>query len=497
MRERLSNFGFTRKSGILMPVSALPGKYGIGSFGAQSFKFIDFLCDCGQRCWQVLPLNPTAYGDSPYQSPCSFAGNPYFIDIDLLKKDGLLTADEAKAEECSDAKIDYGKLFERRIPLLKKAFARFKTSSDYIRFKQNNADWLDDYSLFMALKEVNGYKQWSEWGDCKFYDYAKLSRAEYFAECEFWKFVQYKFFSQYKAVKKYAKEKGISIIGDMPIYVAYDSVEVWSDPQSFLLDENLAPKVVAGCPPDAFSDDGQLWGNPIYDWSKMQADGFAWWKKRAERNFKLYDIIRIDHFRGFAGYYVIPAKDTTAKNGKWQEGVGYPLFDAITKAVPKAKIIAEDLGHITDDVRELLAKTGYPGMKVLQFAFTDADNEYLPKNYKSENCVVYTGTHDSMPTKAWCDSLDDATRKVFERECPQMFGQSPTAAMVALALGSKANLAIIPIQDYMELGEQSRINMPSTSQGNWTFRVSPRYATSALKNKILSLTIKSNRTTLL
>ena len=376
MRQKLSNFGFTRKSGILMPVSALPGKYGIGSFGAQSFKFIDFLVECGQRCWQVLPLNPTAYGDSPYQSPCSFAGNPYFIDIDLLVRDGLLAKDEAKAEETDAKRIDYGKLFETRIRLLKKAYARFKVNSDFIRFKQKNADWLDDYSLFMSLKEANGYKQWTEWGDCKFYDYAKLKRAEYAGECEFWKFVQYEFFSQYKAVKKYAKSKGISIIGDMPIYVAYDSVEVWSNPLSFLLDDNLSPKVVAGCPPDAFSDDGQLWGNPIYDWKKMEQEGFSWWKKRAERTFKLYDIIRIDHFRGFAGYYVIPAKDTTAKNGKWEEGVGYPLFEAISDAVPKAKIIAEDLGHITDDVRELLKKTGYPGMKVLQFAFTDSNNEY-------------------------------------------------------------------------------------------------------------------------
>lgn len=476
-----------------MPVSALPGKYGIGSFGAQSFKFIDFLVECGQRCWQVLPLNPTAYGDSPYQSPCSFAGNPYFIDIDLLVRDGLLAKDEAKAEETDAKRIDYGKLFETRIRLLKKAYARFKVNSDFIRFKQKNADWLDDYSLFMSLKEANGYKQWTEWGDCKFYDYAKLKRAEYAGECEFWKFAQYEFFSQYKAVKKYAKSKGISIIGDMPIYVAYDSVEVWSNPLSFLLDDNLSPKVVAGCPPDAFSDDGQLWGNPIYGWKKMEQDGFSWWKKRAERTFKLYDIIRIDHFRGFAGYYVIPAKDTTAKNGKWEEGVGYPLFEAISDAVPKAKIIAEDLGHITDDVRELLKKTGYPGMKVLQFAFTDSTNEYLPKNYKSENCVVYTGTHDSMPTKAWYESLDDKTQKVFERECPCRFSQTPTNALVSLALGSNANLAIIPLQDYMELGEESRINMPSTAQGNWTWRVSDRYATSALKTKILQLTAKANR----
>lgn len=489
---KLNNFGFVRKSGILMPISSLPSKYGIGSFGTQSFRFIDFLADCKQRCWQVLPLNPTAYGDSPYQSPCSFAGNPYFIDIDLLVKDGLLTKREAQSEACDSPRIDYGRLFDTRIPLLKKAFSRFKVTSGYLRFKQNN-EWLEDYSLFMALKEENGYTEWTKWGENKFYDVAKLRKSLYARQCEFWKFVQFEFFSQYKEVRKYAKSKGISIIGDMPIYVAYDSVEVWSNPKMFLLDEDLSPKVVAGCPPDAFSDDGQLWGNPIYNWEKMGEDGFSWWQKRAKRNFDLYDIIRIDHFRGFAGYYVIPAEDTTAKNGKWEAGAGYPLFQSIARAVPKAKIIAEDLGHITDDVRELLAKTGYPGMKVLQFAFTDDSNEYLPKNYKSENCVVYTGTHDSMPTKAWCDALNGDEKKVFDRQCPCRFGQTPTQAMIALALNSKANLAVIPLQDYMELGEESRINMPSTSQGNWTWRVSSRYATTALKNKIITATQKANR----
>lgn len=492
MREKLDNFGFVRKSGILMPVSALPNKYGIGSFGIHAYKFIDFLKECGQRCWQVLPLNPTAYGDSPYQSPCSFAGNPYFIDVDLLVRDGLLTVDEAKSAANDSRFIDYGLLFDTRIGLLKKAHSRFKVNSSYLRFKQNN-DWLEDYALFMALKEKNGYKPWTDWGDCKIYDVAKSRFAEYAKECEFWIFTQYEFFKQYKALKKYAKSNGIAIIGDMPIYVSYDSVEVWSNPKAFLLDENLSPTVVAGCPPDAFSDDGQLWGNPIYDWAKMKSDGFEWWCKRAKCVFGLYDIVRIDHFRGFAGYYAIPAGDDTAKNGKWQEGVGYALFEAIEKAVPKAKIIAEDLGHITDDVRDLLAKTGYPGMKVLQFAFTDDSNEYLPKNYTSENCVVYTGTHDSMPTAPWCKQLDESTRKVFERECPLRFGQTPTQAMIAFALGSKANLAVIPLQDYMELGEGSRINTPSTAQGNWTWRVSARYATSVLKNKILSATAKANR----
>lgn len=492
MRESLRNFGFTRKSGVLLPVSALDGKYGIGSFGAPCFKFIDFLCECKQRCWQVLPFTPTAYGDSPYQSPCSFAGNPYFIDIDLLVKDGLLTADEAQCARRDCKRINYGELFEERLPLLKKAFARFKSNSSYIRFKQNNA-WLDDYSLFMALKEANGYKPWTEWGEDKYYSHAKNRLQEYKKECEFFKFVQYLFFSQWKAVKKYARSKNVSIIGDMPIYVAYDSVEVWSNPRAFLLDENLTPILVSGCPPDIYSEDGQLWGNPVYDWQYMKEDDFSWWVERIRHSLCLYDIVRIDHFRGFAGYFVIPYGDKTAKGGHWEKGVGRALFDEINAKVPGAKIIAEDLGLITEDVRELLRATGYPGMKVLQFAFTDESNEYLPKNYKSENCIVYTSTHDSDTTKGWLNDLDEQKLKVFDRECPTRFGQTRTRALVMLALNSKANLAIIPLQDYMELGSDARINVPSTSQGNWTWRLSPRYATSALKNKILSATMQSNR----
>lgn len=265
----------------------------------------------------------------------------------------------------------------------------------------------------MTLKEKNDYKSWTEWGDMREYAFAKAHESEFAQECGFWKFVQFEFFSQWKKVREYAKKNEISIVGDMPIYVAYDSVEVWRAPNEFLLDENLVPTVVAGCPPDAFSDDGQLWGNPIYDWKRMKENGYRWWVERAKHVFELYDIVRIDHFRGFAGYYVIPYGDETAKDGHWEIGVGYELFAEIEKAVPKAKIIAEDLGHITDDVRELLEKTGYPGMKVLQFAFNDKKNEYLPRNYKTDNCVVYTGTHDSAPTKAWLSDMTDVEKKSF------------------------------------------------------------------------------------
>lgn len=493
MRESLRNFGFSHKCGIVMPVSALPCKYGIGSFGAPSYKFIDFLAECKQRCWQVLPFTPTAYGDSPYQSPCSFAGNPYFIDIDLLVKDNLLTSQEALTAKDDGEKINYGRLFEERLPLLKKAFARFKSTSNYIRFKQNNAYWLDDYALFMALKEKNGYAEWTAWGENKNYSVAKAHECEYKNECEFWKFLQFEFFTQWKRVKKYARDKGISIIGDMPIYVAYDGVEVWSNPRAFLLDQNLVPKVVAGCPPDIYSEDGQLWGNPVYDWQYMKEDGFSWWVARIKHSLALYDMVRIDHFRGFAGYFVIPYGDKTAKGGHWEVGVGKELFDTINEKLPNAKIIAEDLGLITDDVRELLKATGYPGMKVLQFAFTDEKNEYLPKNYKSENCIVYTSTHDSDTAKGWCDTLDEKTKKVFERECPSRFGQTRTQALISLALESKANLAMALLQDYMEIGNEARINIPSTAQGNWTWRLSPRYATKALKNKIITATQKAHR----
>ena len=493
MASKTDNFGFRRKSGVLMAVSSLPCRYGIGSVGAPAFRFIDFLKECKQRVWQVLPLNPTAYGDSPYQSPCSFAGNHYFIDLDVLKKEGLLDEDDLECAVCHSDKIDYGRLFVERVPILKKAFSRFVPDASYARFKKANSDWLDDYALFMTLKEQNGYKAWSEWGQARSYDKAKERQSEFEKECEFWKFVQFEFFGQWKQVRAYAKRNGITIVGDMPIYVAYDSVEVWRAPHEFLLDENLVPTLVAGCPPDAFSDDGQLWGNPVYDWAKMEKDGFKWWVERAKRAFETYDVVRIDHFRGFAGYYVIPYGEKTAKNGHWEKGVGIKLFDEIKKTVPNAKIIAEDLGHITPDVRELLSKTGYPGMKVLQFAFTDRQNEYLPRNYDSENCVVYTGTHDSAPTKAWFCNMTEDEKKAFERECPVRMGQSKTMALIMFALNSKANLAVIPLQDYMELGAQARMNEPSTAQGNWTWRASNRFATAALKRKITSATEQSGR----
>ena len=494
MTQHLKNFGFTHKSGILMAISSLPSPYGIGTFGKPCYKFVDFLADCGQTCWQVLPLNPTAYGDSPYQSPASFAGNPYFLDLDRLHKEKLLTlAELATAKRPNGEKVDYGWLFFSRFQLLRKAYSRFHKNNAFYSFKRSNADWLEDYALFMALKVKNGYRPWVEWAeDERVYAKAVANKKAIKDEIGFWEFLQYQFFTQWKDVVRYAHKKGIKIIGDMPIYVAFDSVEVWSRPDQFLLDQNLNPTIVAGCPPDGFSPDGQLWGNPIYNWEKMKGENFAWWVHRVKHSFKLYDILRIDHFRGFAGYYCIPFGDSTARNGWWQQGVGKELFAVIKSALPYSKIIAEDLGFITEDVRELLDFTGYPGMKVLQFAFFDEDAEYLPRNYKDENCVVYTGTHDADTTKAWCDNLDGSTRERFMRECPQTQA-TPVYSLIAFALNSKANVAIIPLQDYQELDNSCRMNVPAFGEGNWVWRTKAAYYTKYTVRKILELNKQCGR----
>ncbi len=489
------NFGFTRKSGILMPISSLPSPYGIGSFGKQAYKFIDFLEECSQSCWQVLPLNPTSFGDSPYQSPAAVAGNPYFIDIDILVKKGLLTPTEATQALSNTKKVDYGRLFSTRYPLLRSAFSRFTLTDEYIDFCKKNASWLEDYSLFMALKVKYNYKPWTEWErEHKTVGAARARRSEHAKECAFWCWVQYEFFTQWSELHAYARKKGISIIGDMPIYVAHDSMEVWCAPDQFLLDEDYIPTVVAGCPPDAYSAIGQLWGNPIYNWALMKADGFGWWIERVRRSLELYDLLRIDHFRGFASYYSIPYGEATAKNGKWNDAPGKQLFTAIRTALPDAKIIAEDLGFITDDVRELLEFTDFPGMKVIQFAFYDDNNEYLPRTYTTDNCIVYTSSHDSDCTRSWYASLDKKARTRFRRECPRDKGQSATSAAIDLAMRSRANLAVISMQDYLELtNKQGRMNVPSVASGNWAWRLGPRYNTERLREKIIQHTELGNR----
>ncbi len=488
-------FGFLHKSGILMPISSLPSPYGVGTFGRSAYDFVDFLHASGQTCWQVLPLNPTSYGDSPYQSPSSMAGNPYFIDLEMLSAGGLLSAEELEEVRVGEGRIDYGHLFETRYAVLRKAYARFVPDDKFAEFCRKNANWLDDYALFMALKVHYNYRPWVEWKkEHREISTARAAYDKFSAECGFWKWMQYAFFTQWRALADYAHEKGIRIIGDMPIYVAHDSMEVWREPRQFLLDDHYAPTVVAGCPPDAYSETGQVWGNPIYNWERMEKEGFTWWIRRLERSFALYDFLRIDHFRGFAGYFVIPAGDTTAENGHWEEAPGHELFAAIREAYPGCRIIAEDLGMITEDVRELLADTALPGMKVIQFAFYNEDNEYLPRMYKTDNCIVYTATHDSDCTRTWYETLDEEALEIFEQECPVGPNETPTDATIRLAMESRANLAVITMQDYMNLtSDEGRMNVPSVASGNWTWRISPDYATHELVDHIRQLTALGDR----
>lgn len=488
-------FGFSHKSGLLMAVSALPSEYGIGSFGKACFDWLDFLDKTGTKCWQILPLNPTAYGDSPYQSPASFAGNPYFVDLEELYKEGLLTSDELDGEKCKSERIDYGRLFLTRIAVLKKAFSRFVKTVEYVRFCHKNKQWLDDYALFFSIKESYDYAPWSSWADeYRIYKNAIERKSDFECQTEFWRFVQFKFFTQWKKVRDYARSKGIKIIGDIPIYVAYDSVDVWSNTDEYLLDENLNPTFVAGCPPDGFSPDGQLWGNPIYDYAKMEKNDFKWWCSRIKICASLFDIVRIDHFRGFAGYYSVPYGEKTARNGHWEKGPGGKLFDAINQSVPNAKIIAEDLGFLTDDVRELIAYCGYPGMKILQFAFFDEDSEYLPRLYANKDYVVYTGSHDADCTRTWTENLVGDTLKRFKRECSHIKGLNPTYKMIKLAFESIAELAVIPLQDWLLLGnEEGRMNTPSVAQGNWVWRAQPDYASKKLISTIKRFNVRSHR----
>lgn len=488
------NFGFRHKAGIIMPVSSLPSPYGIGSLGGSALAFVDFLEATGQTCWQVLPLNPTSIGDSPYQSPCSAAGNPYLIDLELLAQRGLLTGEELKRQKRSGP-VDYGWLWNTRYPVLRLAHSRFRPDRAYRAFVKKQASWLEDYALFMALKVCYGHSAWTTWApEHRTYARAVESKVAFEAEMDFWRWCQYEFEVQWTAVRRYANGKKIRIIGDMPIYVAHDSVDVWAAPDQFLLQPDGTPSVVAGCPPDGWTPDGQLWGNPIYNWEKQEREGFAWWLRRIGAAFRRYDILRIDHFRGFAGYYNVPYGEPTARNGKWDDAPGKALFRTVAAAFPKARIIAEDLGFITDDVLELMADTAFPGMKMLHFAFYDPDSENLPRMYKDPNCVVYSASHDSDCTCTWLKNLRGEARRRFNRECPRNPAQHRAYDLIEFAFRSKANLAMVPLQDYLLLtNAQGRINEPGTASGNWTWRVSPRYDTPQLREKILALTVRTKR----
>jgi len=484
-----------RESGILLPIFSLPSRYGIGCFSKEAYEFVDFLARAGQKKWQILPLGPTGYGDSPYQSFSTFAGNPYFIDLVTLSEEGLLTADECDSfdfgvhEEC----IDYGKLYFNRYELLWLAYQRFEQSEDFVRFVDVNRWWLEDYSLFMSLKNHYGGSSWDTWevGERNREEVALIkARQNLQKEMDFHFFLQYQFTKQWNALHRYANAKQIEIIGDIPIYVAFDSADAWANPELFQFDEERKPMAVAGCPPDYFSATGQLWGNPLYDWEYHQKTGYEWWFKRLAHTFILYDVVRIDHFRGFDEYYAIPAGAKDAIIGSWEKGPGLGFFEAIKAEFGELPIIAEDLGILTDSVLQLLTDTGFPGMKIIQFAFDSREsNAYLPYTY-SRSCVVYTGTHDNDTTLGWYQTVRDETRN-FAEEYLHIGGKPDNEIpyyFIKMAMGSPADLCIIPLQDYLCLGNEARINTPSTLGDNWVWRLLPGLLNKEVAENIRAVT---------
>ncbi len=484
----------TRQAGILLPVSSLPSKYGMGSLGKAAKEWVDFLAAARQSCWQVLPMGPTGFGNSPYQSFSAFAGEPLYIDLDILAEDGLVSEKRLKKAQWGEdpGRVDYDAVRKEREPILRKAFENFKKPKALARFRKENAAWVEDYALFMALKSAHEGRPWSQWEDgVRLREPAamKKARKDLSKEIDYYVFAQYLFFQQWGKLKKYANKRGVSIIGDMPIYVSGDSADVWANPGQFQLDENNVPIKVAGCPPDAFSADGQLWGNPIYRWDKMAQDGFSWWIGCVKAKLSMFDVLRIDHFRGFESYWSIPYGDKTARGGKWVKGPGYDFIQAINNAVPGAPIIAEDLGYLTPAVKTLQKRSGYPGMKVLHFAFTSwEDSSYLPHNYQN-HCVVYTGTHDNDTTLGWIRHAPEGDLEMAQDYLGFTDEKQGVWCFIRAALSSVGDLAIIPMQDYLELGSEARMNTPSTvSPLNWSWRMEKGAASQELAKKIARLT---------
>ncbi|MBR3004290.1 MAG: 4-alpha-glucanotransferase [Lachnospiraceae bacterium] len=489
-----------RSSGILMAISSLPSKYGIGTFGREAYNFIDFLSESRQSWWQILPLGPTGYGDSPYQSFSSFAGSPYYIDLDMLIEDGLLSEDEVITLDWGDdpSKVDYGKLYENRLPLLAKAAERgmAKDREQFDKFISENKG-VADYALYTAIKKHFGMKAWLEWPD-EDVRYRKAEALEKYSEqlaheIEVQEYIQYLFFNQWEALKEYAHEKGIGIIGDIPIYVPLDSADVWSAPSSFLLDEKNVPVEVAGVPPDNFTEDGQLWGNPLYDYDQMKADGYSWWINRIAGAAKLYDVIRIDHFRGFESFWAVPYGSDTAKDGRWVKGPGIELVKTLTNWFHDTRFIAEDLGYPSEEVVQMLKDSGLPGMKVLEFAFDDPEYDaFCPHKYVN-NCICYTGTHDNETLMGWKAGADP---EIVEK-CVKYFGLNDeegfTYGIIRGGMSSVADLFIAQLQDYLELGSEARMNTPGTAQGNWQWRMEPGKTDQELAEKIAAMTVLYGR----
>ena len=495
----------SRAAGILLPITSLPGKYGIGCFSKEAYSFVDWLKDAGQTYWQILPIHPTSYGDSPYQSFSTFAGNPYFIDLEALIGEGVLTREECDCMDFGDCEndINYEKMYNSRYILLTMAYERSNISKnpEYREFLANNRWWLDDYALFMALKNFFGGKCWYEWPeDIRLrYGYAlDYYRRELYFDVEFQMYLQFQFFRQYRKLKAYANANNIRIVGDIPIYVALDSADTWAHPELFQLDENNVPTAVAGCPPDGFSADGQLWGNPLYRWDHHRATGYDWWKSRLWYVFQLYDVTRIDHFRGFDEYYSIPYGNKTAKGGHWEKGPGIDLFRTVERDLGWHDVIAEDLGYVTDSVRQLVRDSGFPGMKVLEFAFDSRDsgsaNDYLPHNY-TQNSVVYTGTHDNETVVGWFDTICTEDRALARNYMCDYFTPEDEIhkPFLALALSSVSKWCIIPMQDYLGLDNSCRINKPSTIGCNWRWRLTANQLTRELQQEVLTLTRRYGR----
>lgn len=482
-----------RSCGILMHITSLPSPYGIGTFGKEAERFADWLKSAGQKYWQVLPIGPTGYGDSPYQPFSSFAGNPLMIDLDELAEQGLLTKKQCENADygADPSYVDFERVNRTKTKLLREAFENFVDDVGYTSFMLEQRDWLDDYALFTALKEHFGGRPWTEWDeDIKLREPSAVLRykEELAEEIRFVTFVQYVFFRQWDRFHRYCSSKGIQIIGDIPIYVSPDCADVWAQPELFELDERRNPRRVAGVPPDYFSKTGQLWGNPLYNWDEMKATNYAWWIKRVKKSVECYDMLRIDHFRAFDTYYAIPFGSKTAEQGTWENGPGMDLFNAIKAELGEVNIIAEDLGDIFDSVKELLRDSGFPGMRVFQFGFNpeNADNDHLPHHYP-ENCVAYTGTHDNATIMQWYAEADAKSRAMAKRYLRKGLFERTNMAFIRCVYASPANLAIIPMQDVIGLGESGRMNVPSTLGGNWSWRMKQGAATPSAAAKLKRL----------
>jgi len=497
-----------RESGILFPIFSIPSRFGIGCFSKEAYQFVDFLNGAGQGFWQILPMGPTGFGNSPYQPFSAFAGNPYFICPETLIEEGLLQWDEVNSVNFGgdEESVDYGAMYEHRDEVLKIAYGRFKEkylSADgkndeakaYEAFKKKEAFWLKDYALFRVIKMDQGGRSWLDWDDedlkKRTAKAMKDAEKKYADEIGYIVFLQYEFDKQWNKLRAYAKSKNVKIIGDMPFYVSLDSADAWSHPEVFQMEKDLTPTVVAGCPPDAFSSTGQLWGNPIYDWKALKKNGYDWWVKRIERNYEFYDVIRIDHFHGFCDYYAVPYTDKTAEHGKLEKGPGMDLFNVLKEQVKELKdpkklsIIAEDLGTVTPENEKLLADSGFPGMKVLQYGFTSWDSCYVNHRHIN-NCVVYTGTHDNTTSMAWIQEINDGERDFVRRYINSRnsdYGQF-VWDFIREAYRSVADLCIIPLQDYLCKGREARINTPGTGDGNWQWRLKPNFLSKDLERSI-------------